>query len=810
MDNFFVDRIELKQELFDLLNDAQSCNTVYILSSRSGLGKSAFSQQVINYIKTKYPAIKISIPIGENISIDEGFYIREMAKAISGNANKFNYESMNDFLKTTTNPIIKKIWNHKLISDAESLSGWIRPLNSILSYFDKIGDFSENGLLGIENQTYTYLIQKIYITEICKSQSKFIINIENIQQIDKVSLMQIKDILKETRNIFFLFEYTSCNDSLDEAKRFGQYFSMDCTRLIIKKLKKLDYEYTCELFRHICSNQKQFISDDILKEVYFTIDGNIRQLSDIEYIYELSDNTEKINTSENFTLQRLESLNNAHQIQLLCLVYTHMSQVENKKLKLLINQKDYMLFIKYEDILSELTGDNGLLEGDDLFNLIRLQHDSIRDIIKKISRYEPKIALSYSWWIEFYENELHTTISNNRNNLKEIIKKLCYFYCHYEPSTYKIIKILPYIRIIVLNSVNPDEAISFLLGVYDTFKFIQNNEYTYKLEHFLLKTYYELGIFDKAYNIYENMTFHSNKIKMLYKIMLLERMQNEDEAIKIINTEFSNTTDEHYGLLLLLIKMIANASINRYNNCIDIFNDIHINRQKYSKYYEYGFFLRNSEIILGLKEAIPYLNESITFFKKRNKKIYEAHSRISLVMNYSRLGMFKEAKEQLDIAKKLLQHNSFERHILLNDEVAYEMCHGNYDKELENELKLAMCTAETIFDKIVINHNLLILYKKNNQQIEGNQIVDYLLELVDSETNRLNICFTYWNISYFYKDYNNDLYTYYYNKYLELYKILTNGPIRKSVIETNVYHKPNNEYVIEFISYWHFPLPDDL
>ena len=810
MSDFFVDRTELKDNLFELLDDnIQGQNTVFILSSKTGLGKSAFCNQIVKKFYDKYPSFKVSIPIGENISLDEGFYYREVVRTISEQSKDFHYKDLDNFIQNSTNSVIRKILTHKLASDSEEIIGFIKPINSIISFFDRTGNFSKDNLLNIDDSRYIYLILNEYILYCCNEYSKIIINIENIQQIDRLSLTQIKELLKKTNNVFLLLEYTSNKDSLDEAKQFETNFYMNHTKVITKRLKKLDYKHTCELINHIYPNN-DILNENTLREIYITIDGNIRQLSDIENMFEISDEDTSIDTNENFTFQRLKSLNNAHQIQLLCLVYAHISQVPNEIIKLLLNEKKYILFIRYESVLSELIGNNGLLDFDDTTNTIKLKHDSIRLEMKKIPKFEAKIALSFSWWIDFYEKALNECDKNDWIRIKEIVKKLCYFYCHYEPLANKILSILPDIRMIALNCVNPDEAISFLIGFYDTFKKMNNLEQLYKLEQFLLNLYYELGIYDKAYRIFRKTSFYSKKSHILYNTMLLDRLQREDEAIQIIDTELEHTSDDRYSLILNLIKMIATASINRYGECEKIFDDICNNKEIYSKYFEYGFFLRNSEIVLSLRDAIPYLKESIKFFQKCNEPIYEAHARISLLMNCSRAGLFDEAEKQLRIIKRVLKNNSLERHIVINDEVAFEMCRGNFNKSLEDELKLAMCTAQVIFDKIIINHNLLILYKMNNQLSDGDQIVEYLLDLISKETNKLNICFTYWNISFFYKSNDQAQFDYYYNKYMTLYNELINKPIRKSVVETDVFHKPNMECVIGFISYWRFPIPEEL
>lgn len=809
--DMFVDREDLRDNLLEILEKIQNENTVFILSGKSGYGKSAFCRYMIRKIEKDFhpdfQCHRVSIPIGDNISLNEGMYYRLIAQYVSENSEKYGYDNLQDFLKKTKNPVLKKIYNHHLLDNSASLSSVVQPLTTILSHYDSSDFFSEYNYFLPEDSRYLYLILSEYLTECIGASQKVIINIENIQNIDRLSLVKMIDLLKKTNNLFLLLEYTSNDNSLVAAKQFENNFILPGTRVITKQLYKLDYEHTCEIISKMYPDNQKINNTNSLREIYLTIDGNIRQLSDVESVFELKDIEENDTPAQDYTFDRLKDLSNAHSIQILCLIYAHMSQVEESHLKHILNTKSYSLFIKYSDIMSDMTSSNGLIEIEN--GLVKFKHDSIRENIKKISKFEPKIALSYNWWISFYENELHNPEGASFSKKSTIIK-LCYFYSNYKPDTHKILNLIPSIRKIALECVNPEEATSFILNFYDSTEGFENKNIKNQLERFLIDLYYELGIYDKAYDILQIADFDDEQIKFLYDVMLQDRLRKETQVLQLIDDKLSTIdtkTNAHFFLCLNLVKIIAAASSNQYKICEDTFALIEENKELYSTFLEYGFFLRNSEIILPLKDSLSYLRKSVEFFQDKNHPIYEAHTRISLLMNCARLGEFEEAESHYQIAHDILEKESLEKHILLNDWVALQMCKGDFNLKMKNDLVLAMCTAQTIFDKIIINKNLLLLYAKNKCWKEGEEIVDLLLEYIEDETNKLNICFTYWDISYFYKYYQEDLYRYYFDKYKSLYEDLQTRPLRKSVTDTDVAHKPNMEFVIEFISYWHFPIP---
>jgi hypothetical protein len=172
--------------------------------------------------------------------------------------------------------------------------------------------------------------------------------------------------------------------------------------------------------------------------------------------------------------------------------------------------------------------------------------------------------------------------------------------------------------------------------------------------------------------------------------------------------------------------------------------------------------------------------------------------------------LLDKARLNLNIAKETLYDLTLEKHIILNNMAAIEMCSGNFSSSVIEYLRLAGFYAFTVFDRLVVHKNLLIALKKDNQYFQGEIIVEYLLKQIKEEKNKLNICYTYWNISYFYKGYDTIKYDYYYNHYSVLLAEMQECGLRlNEPYQSECAYMPNMEYVIEFISYWHFPLPEE-
>jgi hypothetical protein len=163
----------------------------------------------------------------------------------------------------------------------------------------------------------------------------------------------------------------------------------------------------------------------------------------------------------------------------------------------------------------------------------------------------------------------------------------------------------------------------------------------------------------------------------------------------------------------------------------------------------YGLLLRNAEIVMGNREAIPYLERSVEWFRSRDLPMPEAQSRISLAVNYIIDGQLVKAEEQLDRADLLMYQRTIKRHVSLNDRATILLVRSSPDPEGAAELlTLAMRTVTVDFDKIVILNNLLIAHGLMGGFDAVDDISHLLLPLIQNHSFTDLHRITYLNLSY--------------------------------------------------------------
>jgi len=794
----YINRNTEKQNLLDDISSFNNGNRVVIIHAPSGVGKSAFCHQIMHMSKSIIVGLKITIPYGRNIELGQGLYLKTIATEIDRNAKIFNYLSFNAFLRKLKSKDLKKIYNLKLIEDLQPLGKFIKPISTVFSRLNNTGCFNAELYLYEDNENLLYTIIKGYIRFVLQQQN-ILLNIENIQSIDTNSLTILKELLDEN-GIYFLLEYTLDDNNINEVYKFSDNFKHRNCKIDVIKLEKLGFDDFCTIMHNIPN-----IDRTKLHDYYLNIDGNLRQIVDIESIISLSCSQHSIDCSEsitNYTAEHLKYINR-HQMQILCLVVVHNCKVKASVLSEMLMLKQYELFILIEKELCELSSIHKLLYNHD--GHIELVHDSIYHLVINNQDFFITLTTAYSLWISYYEKIL----SSKKYYVEDFdtIILLTHFYTNFEYSYKKVLDLLPHIRELACRSSNPTMIIDYLLKFDEKIRKINNVTLSKKINYFILRLCYDLGLFEMAYNQLSNIDLNGYNTDIYYA-MLNDRLMNYEESLVIIQTCLAKNPDNRTKLYLLLIKMISCASLNRYNDCVEIFNEICYN-EIYKDIKEYGFFLRNSEIVLSLEESIKFLEESIKFFNPIDK-ICAEQARISLSMNQARLGLLDKARLNLSIAKETLYNLTLEKHIILNNMAAIEMCDGKFNDSIIEYLRLAGFYAFSIFDKLIVHKNLLIVLKKINQYLQGEIVVEYLMKQIEKEKNKLNICYTYWNISYFYKGYDTTKYEYYYNHYTLLLAELQEHGLRiDESYQSGCTYMPNMEYVIEFISYWHFPLPEE-
>ena len=303
---------------------------------------------------------------------------------------------------------------------------------------------------------------------------------------------------------------------------------------------------------------------------------------------------------------------------------------------------------------------------------------------------------------------------------------------------------------------------------------------------------------------------------IIYKAALLDRLDRHQEAIGFIQTQSNDSQelDSRQELILNLTLLTSYASNNKYDQCEKLFYSLYENK-KFTQHPEYGYLLRNSEIILSFDESINFIQRSIEHFNALGMLKAAAHTRIRMAMQLARIGKLNKALEELNLAEEALLDKTMERHIIFNDRATIYMLMGKYDDEVFQLLRKSFATATTTFDNIVISFNLLSLLTQIKDTESGFQIVNNLLDLLKEQPDRNMHLDSYYAIANYYKMIGNlDKHSCYLEKSSEYITFedtywksrLYGGEMTDSDYDFMA-TKPFNP---GFISYWHFDIGDCL
>jgi len=343
-----------------------------------------------------------------------------------------------------------------------------------------------------------------------------------------------------------------------------------------------------------------------------------------------------------------------------------------------------------------------------------------------------------------------------------------------------------------------------------------NQQLLEKVSFDLLELYYYLGLFEACQKILNDIKTNSNK-KKIYEIAILDRLDQHEEAILEIKKDLEKNipiNDKSYELALKLILLVSYRSINKFNEVQNIFKDIKSKRSDYKNLYEYRFFLRLSDIYLGYSESISNIKESIDAFKEVNSDIYEAHSRITLTVQLTRIGKLSEALKENKIAISLLEGRTLERHINLVNQMAIKIYMDDFTINEMTTLKnksLATIPESNSFELIAVYNNILLSYTLKHIFENIDEIIDILLKNLDLQPDKVIHRTIYYNIAYCYKIQKIDiLYQQYLDKSRKVFpthdELWNFRLFDKEIKDNNFKFLSKFPYQPTFIAYWHFDL----
>ena len=733
-----VDRVTETDFILDVIKKQTA--DLLIIYAESGIGKSTLANRVLKNLPIEMiPVCVKTNPENNSVLLEEGGYLNRVFNCCVNLFHRYKdiypKNTFDYFVSHNKSCIIKK--------DAlESMFGSISPDNIeassevalgkyVASRLFKLYEYNSYNKLSLPDKN-SMLIAHEYIKYLLKNQS-ICINIDNIQNIDYYSFeLLIEWVSVATRGSFFLFEYTinQVNDThklIQLATRF-QNLDMDVQLL---PLGGLDFENSIQALK---KSQPSLKRDDKffeeLKVFYIHHSrGNMQKLLDFGLKYSADSILKK---GYDPTYEKLAFLpSNAKYIT--AIIILHGGEMEAALLKHIISSSVVPLVIDYERQIENLIEAEIIKENGQLFSIY---HASLtdswhnhEDILNKYNLTAFKNSTAY------YERELQNKSFNSTENIEQALFFLLKTYAKYAPE--KILSIVQEMKFMVSERIRPEQIFEF---------FLMFLEYIKGQEHLHIDSLYEMMLFCFHHGLFKNCLYllqlledipsECNKdIIFIYKVNCIEYLELHQEAIELCNNRLEEPLDnrQKYNCFLLLIG--CHRSLNQMSEVLTYVNNIK-NIPSYQNYNEYGIFLRLSEIYMSRKEALPFVADSIIFFKNNKNSFMEAKSRITYAFLLAVTDDISKAHKELEICEKLVESTHYWESVIYLNKAAMLLLQNNYGNDVELLLKKAELMTNSSFDLLLILTLQLINKTEARSEDKDHYLLKRICRLLAHETDK--------------------------------------------------------------------------
>ena len=156
--------------------------------------------------------------------------------------------------------------------------------------------------------------------------------------------------------------------------------------------------------------------------------------------------------------------------------------------------------------------------------------------------------------------------------------------------------------------------------------------------------------------------------------------------------------------------------------------------------FQYGTFLRLSEIYMSRYEALPYVRESVTFFNNRNEKIMEARARLTYFFLLALTSDLSLAYDELNHCKRLVNSVHYWDGILALNEGSILLLQEKYGKKADYLLRKAELSINSPFDMLLTLTMLMINEYETLQKEVNKTLLKRIEKLLLNESDKHLIC----------------------------------------------------------------------
>jgi len=701
----FVNRYE---EIKIIKNDisANQGQKAFFLSSKAGIGKSRLCVEILKDIDNIHK-VKLEIPGLKVNGIQDGYYIKKLAQTFDLNSKTLNIYSFEEYLRKEVQEKDLDNFLSNIVDGYLSKSSTYKNTKEMVDKFFSLGKFESDKIFDANlSETFNYCCS--YIKQ-CVSSNYFVVNIENIQNIDFNSLNCLSDIIKSTKNIYLLLEYTLLEESKwDSIHDIEEQFVNTSTNLKveIKELKPLSLNNLIEILKNDNDLFIKYISSS-----YNEWDGNLRRIVDIHHKIHYSHNVKEfINQSTNninYLIENdLKALSTKEQ-HILLLVAVHPDPIDIKIINQIHNLNNFNLLSTVFDFELDLDKlvDKRLLRKINQKYIV--SDDSILNYMIRTNDFTTIRIMVTNIWLQIY-NILYKNGNQSFISQSELLYYILYFSIQSDEEQ----NILKYINEIffLFHQNTPIWAQDWVNKILSSLEKTQNQQIKNMILIRLSEITQNLALSELSYEIINSIKSENNHI-LLSKAILLEDISIPKEALNILN---NLTNDINLSTKLYIYSRVTQIacyrSLNKYAKGKEIFDDFEKNKDQYSQHMEYGFILRQAGSLYNTEEALPYVKESVNHFEKFSAYKQMVHSKIELSILYIRLEKYEEAKTELEEALNFNENNYdfIDRYIIINNLSTIKIRERENLQQTFVNLKQLLSDIQLPFDKLAVYINLLV------------------------------------------------------------------------------------------------------
>nr|WP_319490984.1 hypothetical protein [uncultured Desulfobacter sp.] len=665
-------------------------NAVFILRAKQGVGKSSLMKEILKGAPPHIITLKTRYTSGTDSPSHPNEYLMNILSELSSVEEKHQIKSFKQFRREK---ILKQEFNRSNFIGIVQMIPFLGKFlsNHIASWFKLEEKFRVDFTVHPNTaEIYDYLK---YIFDI----KHVWLNIEDLQKIDQSSLKAIQRLMSETTGCCFFFEFTINDSNLSNYVDLVTQIEEAVETILEYELEKLCFK-DIEKILKLKQREYEVLS---LKRLYSNHSGNVKQI--LFYSITKAGSADAIK-------EKLIELSNDEKL-LLSIVANYKEPIPRETI-LKIGQflPDNLMSINLKTI-QELTQslDRELIELS--HNIIRISHNSISTSILDLDEFAIANKFAFNAICQYLIKEIdnYQSIGQARGELFNLLRLF---------NMYDRRRLYDYIN--EIESVSqayyyPDAAEVYLDSVTKELQpLLDENVQAQNIFKRIINAYYTIGSFEKAMELLEKTCQEETTYYRIYFPLILYRQGRYHDAVDYLSICMAKAdSDQRVNLVFDILDLILSLTLNRKKNTSYLFDKL-LNKTTYTKFFEYGFFLRLCEEC-NREDTEALVQKGIKHFQRFNNPIEAAKTKISLSAIVALKGRLKDGLLLLEEAEDVLKERLIESYNIKLNRSSIMMLMGSFTSDVERLLCDAEVLALQEFDLLMIRNNILAYYLESKE-----------------------------------------------------------------------------------------------